>query len=205
MIFIERILLTRARALLASNSEVDRERSIALLKQLRHDAESAHRWWLCVRVLALLALAYDAQGRPEAAMSTVQEAIALAAPRGLLRAFVDFGPAMERLLRRFIRVGGASRFVSQILAAFPAPEPRIETPPRLTALDDELIERLSDRELEILRLMYQHLNNEDIGERLSISPLTVKRHSINIYGKLGVSSRRSAILKGSALGLLPRI
>lgn len=67
-------------------------------------------------------------------------------------------------------------------------------------LDDEIIEPLSERELEVLGLLAERLSDD--AERLRISPLTVRRHSVNLYQKLHVNSRRQAVLHAQALGLL---
>jgi ATP/maltotriose-dependent transcriptional regulator MalT len=61
---------------------------------------------------------------------------------------------------------------------------------------------LSDRELQVLRLISQAQSNRDIGNRLSISEGTVKRHTTNTYAKLGATSRIDAVRKASRLGLL---
>ena len=65
-------------------------------------------------------------------------------------------------------------------------------------------ERLTDREIEVLERLGQRMSNKEIADELFISPLTVKRHSINLYGKLNVASRRQAVLQARALGLLPQ-
>ncbi|MFN2270008.1 MAG: LuxR C-terminal-related transcriptional regulator, partial [Anaerolineae bacterium] len=66
-----------------------------------------------------------------------------------------------------------------------------------------LIEPLSERELEVLQLLAQRLTNQEIGQRLYISLATVKSHTCNIYGKLGVHSRQAAVSQAQALGILP--
>jgi LuxR family transcriptional regulator, maltose regulon positive regulatory protein len=65
-----------------------------------------------------------------------------------------------------------------------------------------MIERLSDRELEVLALLSRRLTNKEIAHELSVSPMTVKRHAVNIYGKLGVAGRREAVSRALDLGLL---
>lgn len=64
-------------------------------------------------------------------------------------------------------------------------------------------ELLTEREAEVLQLLGEHLTNQEIADRLYISPLTVKRHASNIYDKLGVGSRRQALIKATELGFLP--
>ena len=84
--------------------------------------------------------------------------------------------------------------IATLLAAFPAardPAPALRQP--------SLIEPLSERELEVLALLAQRLTNKEIALALSISPMTVKRHSSNIYQKLAVGGRREAVAKAAAL------
>ena len=127
-----------------------------------------------------------------------QQAVALAEPGGVIRVFVDLGPRMAALLHQLAaqRVGPAD-FIATLLAAFPAardPAPALRQP--------SLIEPLSERELEVLALLAQRLTNKEIARVLSISPMTVKRHSSNIYQKLAVGGRREAVAKAAALGLV---
>lgn len=74
----------------------------------------------------------------------------------------------------------------------------------LSLINQPLDEPLTNRELEILSLLDQRLRNKEIAEKLFISPKTVKRHTINIYGKLDVHSRRDAVDRANALGMLSR-
>ena len=71
--------------------------------------------------------------------------------------------------------------------------------------DDEIIEPLSEREMEVLGLLAERLSDKEIAERLRISPLTVRRHSVNLYQKLHVNSRRQAVARAQALGLIQAV
>ena len=115
----------------------------------------------------------------------------------MIRVFVDLGPKMAALLHQLAAQRAAPGFIARLLDAFPAarsPEPA----PRQAGL----IEPLSERELEVLALLAQRLSNKEIARELSISPMTVKRHTVNIYQKLLVSGRREAVAKAVALGIL---
>jgi LuxR family transcriptional regulator, maltose regulon positive regulatory protein len=100
------------------------------------------------------------------------------------------------------------RFIPEIrpiLAAFPEAEPTVaspavkQNPPRSTAL----AEPLTDREYDILVLLSRRMSNKEISQTLNISPLTVKRHVLNLCGKLGVNRRQDAVAQAIALGLIP--
>ena len=102
----------------------------------------------------------------------------------------------ESLTRNTIRESGAV-FSSCIAAARFAPA---EKPPRAPA--QPLIEPLSARELEVLRLIADGLSNQEIGERLSLALSSVKGHNLKIFGKLQVQRRTEAVARARELGLL---
>lgn len=94
-------------------------------------------------------------------------------------------------------------YVNQLLAAFPTVQPVNKTDaPIARPLTQELIEPLSERELEILRLVATGFSNSQLAEKLIVTVGTIKKHLNNIYGKLGVASRTQAIARGRELGLL---
>ena len=109
---------------------------------------------------------------------------------------------MARLLGQAAAQGIVPEYCRRLLAAFPdhALVDAASTLPDNVAA--ELAHPLTQRELEVLRLIMQGLANKEIARRLFVSPDTVKVHSRNIYGKLGVSSRTQAVAKAQTLGLL---
>jgi LuxR family maltose regulon positive regulatory protein len=150
-------------------------------------------------MLGLLALANHALGDQAAARAALERALALAEPEGFVRVFLDEGAPMADLLRQ---VTGAHRdFARRLLAAFGgAPGAPAHNTPDAAG---PLVEPLTQRELDILRLIAQGLSNAEIGARLFLAPGTVKSYTYSLYGKLDVHSRTQAVSRAQALGLLP--
>ena len=128
----------------------------------------------------------------------------VAEPEGFVRVFVDEGPPMAGLLYEALNRGIAPDYVRRLLAAFPVDEPMRVDLKRTEADQSELVEPLSERELEVLQLIAEGLTNQEIATRLFLSLNTVKTHTRNIYGKLNVHRRTQAIARSKELGLLPR-
>jgi LuxR family maltose regulon positive regulatory protein len=147
-----------------------------------------------IEILVLQALACQAQGDSPAALASLQRALTLAEPEGYVRIFVDHGAPMVELLRVAAKPRGTPAYVRRLLAAAsPAARPRDDQP---------LIEPLSDRELEVLRLLASDLDGPHIARELSVSLPTVRTHTSNVYAKLGVTNRRAAVSRATELGLL---
>ena len=133
------------------------------------------------------------------ALGFLAEALALAAPEGYVRPFVDLGRPMAALLREAAARGIAVDFIGRLLAAFRASEHRgAEAPSR----NQPLVEPLSERELEVLRLLAGGNTNDEIGRSLYVSTNTVKAHLKSIYRKLDVNSRHEAAGRAQQLNLL---
>ncbi|MBC2713560.1 MAG: hypothetical protein HGJ94_21945 [Desulfosarcina sp.] len=142
-------------------------------------------------------------------LDQIDKAFILAEPGGFIRPFLDLGPKMADLLNRLGKQNIAVKYVGKLLSAFR--KERVDA--IRTASDDQremtlpssyphLDETLSRREFEILTLLAQRLHNKEIAENLFISPDTVKKHLYNIYQKLNISTRRQAVEKANALGIL---
>jgi LuxR family maltose regulon positive regulatory protein len=175
-----------------------------VLELLRRQAEA--KGWGDERLKAMIlqVLAIHAHGEKEQAVGRLGDALALAEPGGFIRIFVDEGPPMARLLGEALAHGIAPDYVRRLLAAFPMDEPAsAETKTPLTD-QSELLDPLSERELEVLQLIAEGLTNPEIASRLYLSLNTVKVHTRNIYSKLNVHSRAQAIARSQELELLPR-
>jgi LuxR family maltose regulon positive regulatory protein len=172
------------------------DESQSLLARLLEAAQAAGRMGSAIEILALQALAFQAQEDLERARSTLERALALAEPEGYVRTFVDEGEPMVRLLRLVLTRGTAPGYASKLLAAFG------ERVPAAPSVVQALIEPLTDRELEVLRLVAAGLSNREIARELVIAVSTVKTHINHIFGKLDVNSRTQAVAKAQALELL---
>ena len=161
-------------------------------------------------------------GRSDEALIVLEEVVSLAGPGGLVRPFIEAGPKMADLLKRLQKQNVAVDYIEKILAAFendkqivvpvgkPTTLPSLGTPTPhnpvspspIPASPQPLDEPLTHRELDILELLAQRLQNKEIAEKLSISPTTVKTHLQNIYQKLCVKNRRQAVEEAKNIGIL---
>jgi LuxR family transcriptional regulator, maltose regulon positive regulatory protein len=193
--------LSQARVCLARG---DTSAALAALGTVRGQAEA--KGWADARleVLVLQALAHHAQGDTDEAVRLLGAALALAAPGGFVRLFVDEGVPMAHLLSAATARGLLPGALATLLAAIDAEtQPRDglpSVPPSPPA--QPLTEPLSQREREVLHLIAQGLSNRAIGGRLFLALDTVKGHNRKIFGKLGVQTRTEALARARELGLL---
>ena len=191
--------VTLARALLARyRSErllSAGQQALELLERLRAAAEAGGRTGSVLEILVLQALTHQARGDLAAALRPLERALALAEPEGYVRMFLDEGPPMATLLAAAAQRGTAPAYVRRLLAGAG------DRPTRPTGAAG-LVEPLSDRELDVLRLLAGDLAGPDIARELVLSLNTVRTHTKNIYAKLGVHDRRSAVRRATELDLL---
>ncbi len=174
--------------------------TLRLLDRLLQEAETKARMGSVLEILVLRALALEAHGDRTSALSTLEQALVLAAPEGYIRLFVDEGPPMLALLRQAYTRSIVSDYVATLLNAFG--EQHAPTIPPPYPRPDALVEPLTEREREVLRLLLEGASNREIAHRLVLSVNTVKRHVYNLCGKLGVQSRTQAIVRARNLNLL---
>jgi LuxR family maltose regulon positive regulatory protein len=210
LIWLEEPQVTRARILLARGTNSDLRSAQQILDVLEEIAERTHTTRYEIEILALRALALEALGDTDKASATLKKAIDLAQPGGFIRVFADLGKPMQAMLRRLEQQGHSMDMVQRILAAFleddlslvsdksPA-QPRRQQPPGAFVL----VEPLTPRELEVLNLLRGPASIKEIALKLNISYATAKRHTINLYAKLGANQRWEAVAKAEEFKILP--
>jgi LuxR family transcriptional regulator, maltose regulon positive regulatory protein len=193
--------ITLARLLLArypgERAEGSAHEAARLLERLLLAAEAGGRTGRVIEILVLRALAHQALGDLPAALGFLARAVTLAEPEGYVRVFADEGAPMAALLRAAAKQGPRPEYVRRLLAAASGIEPH-------RAAGQALIEPLSDRELDVLRLLGSELDGPAIARELMVSLNTMRTHTKNIYAKLAVTNRRAAVRRAAELNLLPR-
>jgi len=161
-----------------------------------------------IQILLLQALAFQAQDNLHRALAPLERALALAEPEGYVRIFVDEGDSIRLLIEKQSTNRGhpLSGYTLKLLAAFtqPVAAPKSAHPGRARAIihqKSDMIEPLSERELEVLKLLRSELSGPEIAEQLIVSLNTLRTHTKNIFNKLGVNNRRSAIRRAEELDL----
>ncbi len=211
--------ITLARVLIA---QYKNERTVAsiqaammLLDRLLQAAEEGSRISSVIEILILQALASQAQGSITPALAQLERALKLAEPEGYVRIFADGGKSMAELLERFEVSDGTLRsreYIPKLLSAIDIHEGIHSADSFLPGTSEvnnksisrvqSLIEPLSERELEVLRLLRTDLKGPEIARELMVSLSTMRTHTQNIYSKLGVNDRRAAASRAEELNLL---
>jgi LuxR family maltose regulon positive regulatory protein len=197
-------LLAMARWLIAGDQP---QKALALLAILHKKMEEQGRIHLVIESLLLRSIAYQMLGDRVQAPACFNRCLVMAEPGGYVRLFLDGGPEVKVLLQEAVKSGTATVYAERLLAAFetgsPPSEGNIPVPQLQPSSPSGLPETLTEREIELLSLIAQGLSNQEIARRLFISLPTVKWHTGNIYGKLGVRSRTQAVVQARFLGILP--
>ncbi len=215
--------LAVAAILLQQGTQAAANEAEQMLGQMETYLAAAHVDRLYVEVLALQALLYAGRGQRDGALAVLARAVTFAQRGNLQRVFLDFGPGIQHLLAALTLDGERGAFVRRLCAAAPAPAEtsvRASAPPQAAAgtakaagavtapraahlpqpRHPDLIELLTNRELEVLHLLALRLTNKEIADALGISTGTVKQHTINLFRKLHVQNRREAIQQARAMG-----
>ena len=206
LIWLEEPQVTRARILLARGAEADLRLALQVLDILLEIVERTHNTRDKIEILALRALALDAVGKTGAAGEALRQALELGRMGGFTRVFANLGKPMQEMLRRLEKPDSFNEFVQRILSAFPeeakTPIQRETQAGNRSPGNLSLVEPLTPRELEVLNLLRGPSSIKEIASKLNISYATAKRHTINIYAKLGVSQRWNAVARAEELNLL---
>jgi LuxR family maltose regulon positive regulatory protein len=217
---------------LTAGSKTSQEKAASLLDRLLSAADQAGWVHEKIKFLVLQAINESASGSKDSAFIHLFEALILARPAGYMRVFLDEGSTLKKLLielskalhnraRVFIERVEIQRqaqdirlieeYITLLLRSFEIPLEKMASTAaplsgagsmRQPAADQFLVEPLSGRELDVLRLLSLGCPDKKIAEGLVISRETVHKHLNNIYGKLDVHSRTEAILRARQLGLL---
>jgi len=159
--------------------------------------------------LLLQALILQSQANRAAAQASLQRALTLAEPQGYVRMVVNHGAPIAALLREAYTRGIAPAYIEQLLHTLPRTEqPGLRTEynsPQASVLSRQssvLVEALSARERDVLRLLANGMDNAQIARTLAVAISTVKAHINHTFGKLGVHSRLEAVLRAQELNLI---
>jgi LuxR family maltose regulon positive regulatory protein len=210
-------------------SRSSQEKAAALLARLQIAAEQAGWVHEGIKILLMQAVNDQAQGLNEKALQSLARALSLAQPGGYVRVFLDEENTLRSLLTSLAdilrknqqevqkrikidiqedKLPSLREYLSMLLAAFENPispaatHPTLSAPMKINSSIQPIAEPLSEREMDVLKLLAQGSPDKKIAETLVIARETVHKHLKNIYGKLGVHSRAEAVVRARALDLI---
>ena len=175
--------------------------ALHLLERLQGATETGGRVGTAVEVAVLTALARDATGERHRALDSLRRAVHLARPEGWVRVFTDDAVGLRGLLDAVGALESDGGFLAELRAAARAPAPSVGAPVPTDEPRPSYVEPLSERELEVMRLLGSDLDGPAIARELTVSLSTVRTHTQHIYAKLGVNNRRAAVRRAHQLDL----
>ena len=186
------------------------DRALALLDRLHAAAAAQDRTGSLIETSALRALALAASGEEEAAVTALAGTLLLACPQGYVRVFADEGPPMAALLGRLVAAQRADQlaagvplgYLARLQRAFDA-GPSGPGSGRDTVAVPGIVDPLTSRELEVLKMLAAGRSNQAIAGELVVSLDTVKKHVGHVMGKLGAANRTEAVARARELSLIP--
>jgi len=184
--------------------KVEERIAATLVERIRIAAESAGRLGRTLETQMLQALNDQAAGIETQAVAELSRVLTQAEPEGYVRLFIDEGAPMAKLLHKVATraAGDISNYAGRLLAAYHQEQAELPVVLAKTMPGVALIEPLTERELEVLRLVAPGKTNIEIADELVIARGTVKKHTANIFSKLDVKNRTEAVAKARQLGLL---
>ncbi len=186
--------ITLARILLADRDpDAFLDDALMFLDRLLAAAEAGQRESSAIELLVLQALAHHAEGDLATASDAVQQALVRSERENLLQVFVAEGEPMAALLRAATLYDRAVDRAQVVLAAIAGGARTTPTASSAASSSPGLVEDLTSRELDVLRLLRSDLGGPDIARELMVSLNTMRTHTKNIYMKLGVTNRREAV------------
>jgi LuxR family maltose regulon positive regulatory protein len=215
--WIEIPAVTYCRALLAEGSLQRLQDAETRLTKLLQINQANHNILQSISIGSLLAVARYKQDRNDEALEAAEQAVSLPDTSDIIQPFVELGRPMADLLKQLLKKEVAVPYVEKILAAFSDAEPIVSAPDPSSDFPAEsspppavspstgaqpLVEPLTNRELDVLELLAQRLQNKEIADKLFITTETVKGHLKNIYQKLGAGSRRQAVEEAKRLKII---
>jgi LuxR family maltose regulon positive regulatory protein len=176
---------------------------LPVVEEPMRELEQGGANWYLINLMPIQALALQASGREEDALNILRHCLTLAEPEGYVRAFVEKGSPMARLLQTALRQGIETQYITGLLSAFNLPTVTLESGTAAFRYSGgKLIEPLSERELEVLRFLNTNLSTPEIAREMILAPSTIRTHVRNIYAKLDAHGRIEAIQKAKDLDLI---
>ena len=207
--------ISQARVLIAEGTIESLGKATDLLNEVQRHSENCRFGNQVIECTLLQAMALEKMGHSDEAIQALKKVVALAESMGWVRPFSEAGPPIVNLLSQVQARGEPTEYVQRLLNACKDEPPTKSSTPLTTQTSlsqpplnrilsaPSLVEPLSHRELDVLELLAQRLQNKEIATRLSISSVTVKSHLRNIFRKLQVSKRQDAVAEATRAGLLP--
>lgn len=195
----DRIPIIRAIIFLAEASRPSLLEAKQMLEVVNRRHEHEHDWAMGIDASVLYVLTLDKLGQRQSALEELGKIVRLCVPNGLIGPFIEQNQALKPLLLELGKKPDYAQLVLLLLTSFP----RQQTMTIANEPSEELVESLTERELEILHLLADRLSNKEIAQRLVVSANTVRNHTANIFSKLQVENRFQAVERAQTVGLLP--
>ncbi|WP_304511331.1 LuxR C-terminal-related transcriptional regulator [Desulfopila sp. IMCC35008] len=206
------VSVTQAEYLVHKGDECALNEALDCIENGLEMARKHHNLRLEIQFLTIKALALKYTGGHNAALELLEKTLNMAEPFGLVRSFLDRGPLMAELLSLLSATRPGNLYAKSLLDSFENQTPSADSAApaahfsilsaQIATTSDSSV--LTNRELDVLRLLHDRLTDKEIAEKLFISVTTVKSHTKSIYRKLKVPNRRLAVWKAMQLGLLPK-